>query len=387
MGKFLRVLVVIFFLLSIAALVLGMLLFNKRELVKQRTLQLETYIRKLALTIEADDVPKQTVPYLARDDSGVTAAEADRFETQPDLIQRSTFWDAYEAHLEKAQNPTIVFTDDMTRQLQQFYFIDPETGKTMRDAQGYKRTTGAGTMINLLEQVLEKATRQQGRLDATRQMLRLTREELVDTIERFNTRVRDLRRANQTVRQHEGTIAQLRGELAQLRNQVQQLERTVRDKDDEIARINQELDEKQKTIDDQVEEIESLDRQNKTLLGELESIRSTPGRDPVVGPRRIDRDAVTFNPGLKGTVRAVDSEFNFVLVQLSDDFATELRAAYSPEAGGMPAVEMLVTRKDSQEFVTKIKMVQLRQGNLAVCNIIPEWQQLPVEAGDNVSVQ
>ena len=50
MGKLLRVLVVILLLLSIGALALGILLFNKRELLKARAQKLETAIIGLALT-------------------------------------------------------------------------------------------------------------------------------------------------------------------------------------------------------------------------------------------------------------------------------------------------------------------------------------------------
>jgi predicted nucleic acid-binding Zn-ribbon protein len=387
MGKFLRVLVVFFFLLSIAALVFGIMLFNKRELVKRRTLQLENYIRKLALTIEKEQAPEQTVAYPARDESGVSASDADRFESDPQLIQRSAFWDTYEAFREKAQNPTVVFTEDMNRQIQEYYYIDPATGETVRDAQGYKQVTGAGTMNELLEDVLDKATKQQARLDATRQMLKLTREYLVETIEKLNSRKRELRDANQTIRQRDATIAQLEGEVSRLKGDVARLEKTVRDKEDEIARLTTELEEKQNQLDEANEEIEELDETVKDLRGQIEELLK--GQRDTITDTQVTRQAGTIeiDPGIKGTVKAVDSEYNFVIIKLSDEFADKMRASYDPEKGGLPAVELIVTRKDSMEFVTKVRLTEMRENNLAIANILPQWQQLPVEAGDDVSLR
>ena len=62
MGKALKILTVIVFVLSIVAFVLGMMNFNKRELLVARTNVLETSIIKLAGTLEAADPVFETVP-------------------------------------------------------------------------------------------------------------------------------------------------------------------------------------------------------------------------------------------------------------------------------------------------------------------------------------
>ena len=54
MGKLLKVLTIFVFLFSVAAFVLGVLNFNKRELLIGRTNMLEQYVTRLAATIETE---------------------------------------------------------------------------------------------------------------------------------------------------------------------------------------------------------------------------------------------------------------------------------------------------------------------------------------------
>ena len=96
MGKLLKILVVLLLLLSIGALVLGMMLFNKRELLKGRTQKLENAIVALGTAIEAEAPVLEEVPeFEARD---ISRVEAEPLDT-PDL---SPFWDDYKAELEVA---------------------------------------------------------------------------------------------------------------------------------------------------------------------------------------------------------------------------------------------------------------------------------------------
>jgi len=97
MATFLKVLTVFFLILAIGALVLGIHLFEKRELLKGRTQKLEKAI--IALGTVTEDVDEQALVAEAKKDypaKDVSECEAKIVET-PEL---SKFWDTYQAHLE-----------------------------------------------------------------------------------------------------------------------------------------------------------------------------------------------------------------------------------------------------------------------------------------------
>ena len=75
MGKLLRVLTVILFILTIGALTMGILLFNRREILKGRTQKLERTLIMLGPTIEAEGAAlDETKPdYPARDIDDTTS--------------------------------------------------------------------------------------------------------------------------------------------------------------------------------------------------------------------------------------------------------------------------------------------------------------------------
>ena len=60
MGKLLRVLVFVFLIFSIGALVLGWMLFDKRELLKGRTQKLEAAFVELSATNEDEPINRRT---------------------------------------------------------------------------------------------------------------------------------------------------------------------------------------------------------------------------------------------------------------------------------------------------------------------------------------
>ena len=96
MRKVIGILVIILFLLSIGALILGNQLFGKRELLKGRTQKLEKTIDKLASLIEADaPVAPEVKPedFPAKDISPYNKAEVIE---KPDP---SKFWEKYKRYL------------------------------------------------------------------------------------------------------------------------------------------------------------------------------------------------------------------------------------------------------------------------------------------------
>ena len=132
MGKLVRVLVVVCLLLSIGALVLGIQLFGKRELLKGRTQKLETAIIQLGALIE-DEAP--------RGDSGAQYPERDISPTTLDFLDNpefSTFWSSYSNSYETADVPTM----NIKRRENELatYYKRTAEGKITKDARGLKVT-------------------------------------------------------------------------------------------------------------------------------------------------------------------------------------------------------------------------------------------------------
>ena len=144
MGKFLRVLVIFIFLLSIGALVLGCMLFLKRELLKGRTEKLEKAMMALGPFIEAKAPTAPTEdPYPERDVAECT----DEVLQNPD---RKDFWSTYKRELEEISEVPVDL-QPRTRELRTYYKRDPITEEIMLDDFGRKRTDGEGTMQAVLD--------------------------------------------------------------------------------------------------------------------------------------------------------------------------------------------------------------------------------------------
>ena len=79
MGKFLRVLVILIFLLTAASLTLACLLFTKREILKGRAQKLEQGLIELSRTLEAEPpaIPEEPEAYPARDISDCSSEVLD----------------------------------------------------------------------------------------------------------------------------------------------------------------------------------------------------------------------------------------------------------------------------------------------------------------------
>jgi len=373
MAKLLRVLTVILLLLSIGTLVLGSLLFAKRELLKGRTQKLENSMIELAAFLEAADSEPRENTFTAKDESEVRA----------DLdseIDYSDFWASYKAHLEDPEQPLLsIRRDDLMR----FYKRDPITLKVEKDAMGYPVTTGKGTMDATLRNILASADLQLTRLNDTRLQLQGVRQELVTTIEELNSRKGTLREKLVHINDLNGTISQLEGKVARLEDDIENLTEEKRELEDEVAAqqvtitdLNEQVTLRDETIEDQRTEIEKL-----RLALQREGPRIT-GEAPMV--------TKFFEPGEKGRVVAVNKDWNYIILGMNDSFMREMekfQTAMSKEtAPGVPAIEFFVKRgRNFKTFVSKIKLVQIKKREkLAIADVMVEWQQLPLAKGDVV---
>lgn len=371
MAKLLRVLVVIMLILSIGALTLAIMLFNRREILKGRTQKLENTIVGLGLLIEDEPPALESIPnYPARDISPVT----DQPVESPEV---SDFWDSYKHRLELQEQPTM----DISRrkvELMTYYKLDPITGKIMRDAMGYELTSGPGTMQAVLDDITDKARAQYDLLTETRQQLVELRNELIRTIEALNARKKELRDALAEVRRLNGVIAELRSEVERLNERIDEFDAIKRNLEDRITEQQRQM----AFLEEQVSEKDIQIQRLKEELNQRVQIEGAGTGEAQSAVTRPTRERV--EPGIKGKVASVNSEWNFVVLDLTDAFMRELLG--DDLSGSVPVIDLIIRRPGDDmpgEFVTKVRLLNIKRGQkLAVADILLDWKQLPVQPGD-----
>lgn len=375
MTKLLKILAVVLLLLGIAALTLGTMLFMKREVLVGRTHKLETSILALGTTIEAQQAEVETKPHFPEIDmSEVTSEVID----SPEL---SDIWSKYSYELEAQEDIPFLDLTSQEQDLRSFYKIDPVTGGLARDGQGRKIMTGEGTMQAVLDTVLSASEEQLNRLNTTRQQLTDIREEFVSTIEEFNQIKQTQRLTLKAVEGQKQEIARLEGEIMPFKQNIalleegkRSLEDTIAEQQRDIGRLQENNADKEATIaalNEQIGKFDSMSKETSTSTSTATTSTMAPGR----------AFQGTVDPGRKGTVVAVSAEWNFAVVELSDEFMAEL---LSDESAGIPQVELMIKRPGPADvFVTRVKLIQVKKADrLGICDILPDWQQAPVETGD-----
>jgi archaellum component FlaC len=377
MGTVLKVLVIVILVLSGAALFLAVDLYGKRELLINRTHLLEEQFRKVAKTIEAAEPQDAVQPnYVAKDVSPVTSKEMDNPE-------RSPFWNTYLYKLETPNLPSMnLDSDKLQLQLRHYYQTTKDAnGKDVKVKDpvnpGIYSTKGPGTMQELLDQVLERATKQNATLNKTRVELAKVREELGTTIEDYNKIKQDGRADKKTIDDKNKEIDKLKEDIRNLERKVSGLEEDKKNLTAEVAELKKDNENKQALVDDLTKQVKERDATIKKMMGDK-------GKAP--NPT-APSEAFQGGPGDKGKIVAVDEKLKFVVVDLSDKAMTELVGEQRDRP--MPQIELLVRRPGFKsaagEFITRIKFRQvLRQKNLVVADILIDWQQAPVEVNDVV---
>ncbi len=383
MGKFLRVMVILIFLLTAASLTLACMLFVKREMLKGRTQKLERGLIQIARTIESEPpaVPEDPESYPARDVSECTE-EANENPT------RSEFWETYKTELESLDQD-IVDLKGRTRDLMSYYKIDPVTMKAARHPiTDLKISDGEGTTQGIIDEVLERAKAQYDLLTETRQLLTETRIELVDTINELNGRKVTLREKLSHIVDLDNKIDQLNNTISTLRSEIEEHKEQIRSLEGDIANLQQEKEILQEENEGLVLKTEELSNIIQDLRGQLDRERRKVGGGggsvaPAGDSFRVAR--VDITPGIKGSVVRVDQKHQFIVMDLDPTFVTELLSVLTD--GRLPLIELLVKRGDDQ-FVTKVRIKQLKQAEgLAVGDILTDWQQGPIEIGDLIFLQ
>ena len=383
MGKFLRVLVVIIFLLAIVSVTLASLLFAKREILKGRTQRLEQGLLKVARTLEAEPpaTPEDPPAYPARDVSDCT-------EEAIDSPTRSEFWDSYKPQLESLDQD-IVDLKDRTRDLMSYYKIDPVTMKPARDPiSGLKMTEGEGTTQGVIDDVLARANAQYDLLTETRQQLTQIRTELVDTINELNGRKTTLREKLAEIVSLTEQITKLNSTISGLRSQLDEVNEQLRTLEGDVANLRQEkevLEVENEGLKIKSDELSGI---IQDLRGQLDRVSRTTEGDGglAVGSLAgaIKTTRVDIAAGEKGKIASVDQEHQFVVMDLDPEFLDELLNVLTD--GRLPLIELLVKRDDA--FITKVRIKQIKRAdNLAIGDILVNWQQGPIEIGDTIFLQ
>jgi len=381
MGKFLRILVVIIFLLTIASLTLAILLFNKREMLKGRTRELEQGLIKISRTIEAEPpaVPEDPEVYTARDTSDCT----DEILDNP---QMSVFWDSYKQQLESLDQD-VLDIKARTRELMSYYKIDPATGKTARkELTGEKITTGPGTTQGVIDDIIARAEAQYDLLTETRQQLQDIRIELVDTVNELNGRKTTLREKLNKIVDLNNQIMELNRTINNLRNQVAEQREQIQSLEGDITNLEQEkrkLEEDNESLTIAKEELKATVADLRGRLRDLIDRQNTGGT-VVRGTKTIQTSSVDIEPGPKGSVASVDQDHQFIVMQTDQEFVDELLKVTTE--GLLPLVDLIIKRDG--KFVSKVRIKQLNQRDkLVICDILIDWQQGPIEVDDEIFYQ
>jgi uncharacterized phage infection (PIP) family protein YhgE len=231
-------------------------------------------------------------------------------------------------------------------------------------------------MDALLAETLKKAEDQLNRLNETREQLKALRQELIETVNDLNSRKGDLRDKLATIAQLQQQIAGLEQTIADKQRQIGLLEEEKRTLQDTVAERDRAIELQKKDIAERDVAISRLNIELKKCRDENSS--STGG--PLV-PRSAE---VFLSAGVKGSVVAINPEWNFIVISLSDIFINEVFPPDQDRTRPLPNIELMLQRADGT-FVTKVRLTQLKPDQkIGVADIMTEWQQQPVEPGDVV---
>ena len=278
MGKMIKPLVVVLLVLSIVSLILGSMLFGKRELLKARTQKLEAGVDAIAKSVRMEGFSRQA----------------------------------------------LVVNDKLNL---------PSMDKPLKDV------ALAGNLLyedlQTTKTDLEKTTEQ---LDATKAELAQTQDALESS--------------KQEVARLENSLQRANSELDELRPMISQLESEKGALQGTIDGLNEQITRAEEQVQDMLDKVNTLEKTVADLEAELGA------------------DAGKIVPkGLAGRILAVNPYWNFVVLDIGK------------KAGLIPDTDMLVHRND--RLIGKVHVSAVRD-NMAIAEIVNDWEQSPIREGDNV---
>jgi len=183
------------------------------------------------------------------------------------------------------------------------------------------------------------------------------------------------------------TGKELRDVVNPLKQQVAELEDTVDEVNEAKEELEDNLREQQHQMARMTEEKQNLEKEIEGIEEQLAAAREAGSAAEREGPPGGSPDAQLvampiLPSGEKGRIVAVNPDWNFVVLDLSDEFLAELMG--DDMSTFTPGVELMVKRLGmADQFVTKVRLMQVKvDRNLGIADILPDWQQGPVHEGD-----
>ena len=214
---------------------------------------------------------------------------------------------------------------------------------------------GPPTMDGPLNQMVSAAQQQLIRLNNTRVELADTKTVLASTRETLTIVSNDLVTAQGTIKEQNATIEARNATISEKEVAIQKLEK---EKSDLLANAE--------TLKQQTEDLEAENRDltdaNAVLQAKVVEL------DKMVNP---EMRKAAIPKGQLGIVAYVNPEWNFVIVSMPPQNAKLI----------MPNLDLLIHR--AARLVGKAR-VQSVVDNLAVAELVSDWQQMPCEKGDYV---
>ena len=327
MNKLLHVLVYIFLLLAGAGLFFEIQLNDKRtELTKRNRMQEDCFV-KLAKTIEKAEPAKDAVFEIKRDNSPVEA----RLVDSPDM---ENILDDYPAPLEQRDLETYNW-DNQRDALRRVFVLDFE-GKPVMD--GNEPQTRDSDEDKLLNALFESAKAQQTKLNNTRAALTDLRGKLEAVVAELNKLKPEARQDKVTIVEKNEKIAKLEQEKTDLENQITMLKSQIDDLNTEITSLKDEVAAAKDETEAAKEEVAKAKKTIDQLKEMLKSAIQNGGDKSASGGV-----AVTSLPaGDKGKIVEADNENMFAIVEFTDDTMKELEQLCQKDLVGVKHTSITV---------------------------------------------
>ena len=374
MNKALHVLVYLFLILSAAALWFEIELNKKRTLLTDRNRLQEEYVIKIASTVEKVEPNKDATTETKKDISPIEAKIVDIPETENVL-------EDYNFYLEQSNLETFSWDNQETKkQLRNVYVLDFE-GNIVMDG-NVPETKGPGTERELLEMLLDGASKMQSKLNTTRAELVKLHKILDEQVEELN-KLKPLARADKvTIVEKNEKIAKLEEIKADLENQIVKIKAQIDELNAEITSLKDEVvtaQDETAAAKEELQKSQKLVEQLKKLIQEMiaERNRNTGGADKLN----------SIPTGDKGTIIEADNANMFVIVEFDAKTMKELKGDNLDHP--IPNLELGVKRPgfhgEAGEFIGRIRLRQeVREKNYIICDILGAWKQDAIKPDDVV---
>lgn len=235
-----------------------------------------------------------------------------------------------------------------------------ETGSTITLPDDQLKTVkqipgGPPPMDVPLNQLTVAAKYQLERLNSTRMDLSDTKAALVKTEDNLKTTTENLDSAKKNISELTETVAARDATIDEKEAAVQN-----------ITKEKEEVEAKVSTLETQMEglQVEKRDLTDKLaqVMGRVEKMESQ------IDPTRAIKNLVR---GRQGVILYVDPEWNFVIFTIAPDSQETI----------VPELELLVHR--GERLVGKVRVASV-VNDLAVAEIMNDWEQAPIEMNDDI---